>query len=249
MTDDPIALLFGGMEKLGPGSDADTLHVLRLLPECDVRVVVDAGCGTGRQTMVLARELDALIHAVDAHEPFLNDLARRAGEAGVGARVQIHCMDMTDIPRVFSDVDLLWSEGAAYNIGFADALAAWASVVTAHGVVVVSELSWLVDRPPDEAVEFFRSCYPAMQSVAQNVAVAKAAGYEVLATHTVPPSAWTDGYYDVLAPRARALLDHADAAVRDVAGETVREIAVFARSEGSYGYVFYVLRGTGQVSP
>jgi hypothetical protein len=31
-TYDPIALLFGGMAKLGPGSDADTLHVLHLLP-------------------------------------------------------------------------------------------------------------------------------------------------------------------------------------------------------------------------
>jgi hypothetical protein len=51
-----------------------------------------------------------------------------------------------------------------------------------------------------------------------------------------------DGYYDVLAPRARTLLNHPDAAVRDFAAETVREIEVFDRSEDSYGYVFYVLQ-------
>jgi methylase of polypeptide subunit release factors len=53
-TYDPVGLLFGGMEKLGPGDNAHTRHVLRLLPKRRFRVVVDAGCGTGRQTLALA---------------------------------------------------------------------------------------------------------------------------------------------------------------------------------------------------
>jgi trans-aconitate methyltransferase len=238
---DPIDLVFGGMEKLGPGSNVDTLHVLRRLPAQQFRLVVDVGCGTGRQTLVLARELGTVIHAVDSHEPFLNDLVRRAQGAGLGDLVRAHCMDMTDLGRVFRGVDLLWSEGAAYNIGFPQALAAWASVLTSHGIAVVSELSWLTDRAPAIATDFFRSGYPDMRSVQHNVAVAERAGYTVLATHTLPRSAWADGYYDVLAPRASALLDHPDPSVRDLAVETLREIDVFHRSEDSYGYVFYVL--------
>src|SRR5437588_406140 len=122
-TYDPVNLLFGGMEKLGPGDNAQTLHVLRLLPKRQFRVVVDAGCGTGRQTLALAKELGTVVHAVDCCQPFLNDLVRRAREAKVGHLVQAHCMDMKDIPQVFQTLDLLWSEGAAYNIGFANALA------------------------------------------------------------------------------------------------------------------------------
>ena len=41
-TYDPVSLLFDGMEKLGPGGNAHTLHVLRLLPKQQFRVVVDA---------------------------------------------------------------------------------------------------------------------------------------------------------------------------------------------------------------
>jgi hypothetical protein len=41
-TANPIDLMFGGMEKLGPGSNEDTLHVLRLLPRRRFSVVVDA---------------------------------------------------------------------------------------------------------------------------------------------------------------------------------------------------------------
>jgi cyclopropane fatty-acyl-phospholipid synthase-like methyltransferase len=239
---DPIDLLFGGMEKLGPGGNAHTLHVLRLLPKQQFRVVVDAGCGAGRQTLALARELGTLVHAVDSYEPFLNDLTRRAREAKVEQLVQAHCMDMKDIPQVFQGIDLLWSEGAAYNIGFSHALALWASAMTPDGFAVISELSWLRGQAPEAVREFFRSVYPDMQSVQHNMAVAEKAGYKVLTTYTLPRQAWVDGYYDILAPRAKALLDHSDSSVRDFAAETVREIEVFQCSEDSYGYVFYVLQ-------
>jgi SAM-dependent methyltransferase len=231
------------MEKLGPGSNAQTLHVLRLLPKPQFRVVVDAGCGTGRQTLALARELGALVHAVDSYEPFLDDLIRRAREARVEQLVQAHCMDMKDIPEVFQGIDLLWSEGAAYNIGFANALATWAPALVPGGFAVISELSWLTEAAPDVVREFFHYAYPAMQSARQNIAVAEGAGYRVLRTHTLPRDAWVDGYYDILAPRAKALLNHPDKSVREFATETVREIEVLECSEDSYGYVFYILEG------
>jgi methylase of polypeptide subunit release factors len=65
-TYNPIDLLFGEMEKLGPGSNVHTQYVLRLLPKRHFHSVVDAGCGTGRQTIVLAKELRTIIHAVDS---------------------------------------------------------------------------------------------------------------------------------------------------------------------------------------
>ncbi|MCI0609840.1 MAG: class I SAM-dependent methyltransferase [Anaerolineae bacterium] len=241
-TYNPIDLLFGGMEKLGPGSNVHTLNVLRLLPKEQFHVIVDAGCGAGRQTMVLAKELGTLVHAVDSYEPFLNDLTRRAKSAGIEHLVETHCMDMKDIPGVFPHIDLLWSEGAAYNIGFPNALTIWASAINEGGFAVVSELSWLRDQVPDAVREFFFSGYPDMQSIQQNLAVAANAGYGVLTTYTLPKDAWVKGYYDLLEPRAQALIDHPDSSVRDFAVETIKEIEIFKHSEDSYGYVFYVLQ-------
>jgi len=241
-TNNPIDLLFGGMEKLGPGGNVHTLHVLRLLPKQQFHVIVDAGCGAGRQTMALAKELGTLVHAVDSYEPFLNDLTRRAKEARIEQLIQTHCMDMKDIPDVFQHIDLLWSEGAAYNIGFSNALIVWASAINPDGFAVVSELSWLREQVPDTVREFFLSGYPDMHPVHHNIVVAENAGYKVLNTYALPKEAWTEGYYDVLEPRARALIDHSDPSVRDFAVETVREIETFNSSEDSYGYVFYVLQ-------
>jgi SAM-dependent methyltransferase len=238
----PIDLLFGGMEKLGPGSNTDTLKVLNMLPKLSYQVIVDAGCGAGRQTLVLANQLQTLVNAVDSYEPFLASLVRRAKEAGIDHLIQTHCMDMADIPNTFREIDLLWSEGAAYNIGFPYALKSWHPAIKPNGFAVVSELSWLREDVPAEVRRFFQACYPDMRSADENLSVAQDAGYTVLSTHTLPSEAWVEDYYDILEPRAKALLDHPDESVRGFAAETIEEIRIFSCSEDSYGYVFYVIR-------
>jgi SAM-dependent methyltransferase len=241
-TPNPVDLLFADMDKLSPGDDSLSLYVLRSLPQHRFGVVVDAGCGVGRQTMVLARELRTPIHAVDSYEPFLNRLERRAKEKGLAHLVQMHCMDMKDIPSVFPTIDLLWAEGAAYNIGFANALTTWAKAIKPNGFAVVTELCWLREQIPNAAREFFRSEYPDMQSVPQNIAVVEEAGYKIFNTYTLPKEAWVKDYYDVLEARAKSLLNHSDVVVRNFAVETLKEIETFKISEDSYGYVFYVLQ-------
>jgi SAM-dependent methyltransferase len=183
-TPNPVDLLFADMDKLSPGDDSLSLYVLRSLPEHRFEVVVDAGCGAGRQTFVLAEELKTPIHAVDSYQPFLECLRQRAKENGFAQLVCTHCIDMKDIPGVFPKIDLLWAEGAAYNIGFANALAIWAKAIRPDGFAVVSELCWLCDKIPDAVREFFRSGYPEMQSVEQNIATAEEAGVTNYSTPT-----------------------------------------------------------------
>jgi hypothetical protein len=81
-----------------------------------------------------------------------------------------------------------------------------------------------------------------MQSIQENRAAAEGAGYILLATHTLPSNTWVEDYYDVLEPRATALLAHPDPSVREFASGTIREIEIFHQSRDSYGYVFYVLQ-------
>jgi SAM-dependent methyltransferase len=219
-----------------------SLYVLRSLPEHRFEVVVDAGCGAGRQTLVLANELKTPIHAIDSYQPFLDRLRQRAKERKVTQLVRMHCMDMKDVPKVFPTVDLLWAEGAAYNIGFANALATWAKAIRPDGFAVVSELCWLRDKIPEAVREFFRSGYPEMQTAEQNIQTAEKAGYELFNTYTLPKETWMKDYYDILEPRAKSLVSHSDVAVRDFAVETLKEIEAFKIAEESYGYVFYVLQ-------
>src|SRR5262249_11564916 len=151
-------------------------------------------------------------------------LERRAKKNKVTRLVRTHCMDMNDIPEVFPDIDLLWSEGAAYNIGFANALTTWARAIKPDGFAVVSELCWLSNQAPLGVRKFFQSGYPDMKSVPENIAIAETAGYTLCKTYTLPDAAWTEDYYDVLEPRAEKLIDHTDPGVKDFARETIQEI-------------------------
>ena len=242
-TPNPVDLLFASMDKLSPGDDSLSLYVLRSLPQHRFEVVVDVGCGAGRQTFVLANELKTPIHAVDAYQPFLDRLSERANVRGLAELMRTHCMDMKDIPSVFPTIDLLWAEGAAYNIGSANALTTWAKAIRPHGFAVVSELCWLRDdKIPGAVREFFISGYPEMQSVEQNIETAEKAGYELFNIYTLPKQTWVKDYYDILEPRAKSLASHSDVAVRDLAVETLKEIETFQIAKDSYGYVFYVLQ-------
>ena len=241
-TPNPVDLLFADMEKLSPGDDRLSLYVLQSLPQHHFEVVVDAGCGAGRQTMVLASELGTPIHAVDSYQPFLSHLKRRAKEKGFAQLIRTLCMDMKDIPGVFPRIDLLWAEGAAYNIGFANALTTWSTAIQPNGFAVVTELCWLREKIPDAVKEFFRLGYPEMQSVPQNISIAEEAGYNIFNIYTLPQEAWVEGYYDVLEPRAKSHVNHSDVAVREFAVETLKEIEMFKISEDSYGYVFFLLQ-------
>src|SRR5437763_13621199 len=112
----PVDALFGGMDKLGPGSNRDTQHVLGLLPIKRFSVTVDAGCGAGRQTIVLAKDLGTPLQVVDTYETFLNHLKQRAKEMGVEHLVLTHCMEMKDISTIIPNNKQQWAEGAASNI-------------------------------------------------------------------------------------------------------------------------------------
>ncbi len=245
-TANPIDLLFADMDKLAPGGDDDTLYVLRSLPRHRFGVIVDAGCGAGRQTLALAKELNSPIEAIDSYQPFLNRLERRAKENDLAHLVRTHCMDMKEIPSVFPGIDLLWAEGAAYNIGFGNALRTWSKAINLDGFAVVSELCWLRSEDiPSTVRKFFRLSYPDMHSAPDNIAMAEEAGFRLFNTYTLPDNAWVEEYYDILEPRAKALADHWDAGVKDFAIETIREIEAFRASAGSYGYVFYILQKAG----
>ncbi|MGX7950707.1 class I SAM-dependent methyltransferase [Oleidesulfovibrio alaskensis] len=75
-------------------------------------------CGTGASTILLAKELDAHITAVDFLPEFLNELHTRAIDHGVADRITTLNCSMDALPFTKGEFDVIWSEGAVYNMGF-----------------------------------------------------------------------------------------------------------------------------------
>jgi cyclopropane fatty-acyl-phospholipid synthase-like methyltransferase len=237
--------LFSGLPRQGPGSDDSTREALRRLPSLPrAPRVVDLGCGGGKQTLVLARELGVPITAVDRHAPFLAELKAEAQRLGVGHLVRTRCEDFAQLQDAPGSYDLLWSEGAIYLLGWAEGLRRWRPLLAPGGLMAVTEASWLTDTPPEEARAFWREGYPSMGTVGSNTERAREAGYQVFDAFPLPSSAWWDDYYRPLRERMAALSAEAakDPALAEAIAMTAREIDLYERFGASYSYVFYLLR-------
>jgi SAM-dependent methyltransferase len=238
-----MAILHDGLPRAGPGNDRSTAYALRRLPQLPPSpVALDLGCGPGRQTLVLAKLLGARVTAIDIHGPFLRQLERAAEAQGLSHLIMILQVDMATLELPPGSIDLIWSEGAAYFLGFEEALRRWRPLLKPRGLMALTECTWLTDDPPAEARSFWRQAYPEMATIAQNCHRADAQGFEVLDSFAIPKSAWWDDYYTPLHNRVRQPRPSANAELSRLFDETERDIDLFRRHGNSYGYVFFLLR-------
>ncbi len=237
--------LYDGLPRGGPGSEASTREALRrLAPRPSRPRVLDLGCGPGAQTLVLARELGGTVVGVDNHRPFLESLERAAREQGLEGRILAREGDMGALDEPPGSFDLIWSEGAIYNLGFQQGLRRWAPLLAPGGSIVVSEAVWLTDDPPAAAREFWEAEYPAIATLAATITLAREVGFSVYAHFPLPPSDWRDSYYGPLRERI-ALLQPRAASNPDLAqvlADSRHEIEMYERNGHSYGYAFLLMR-------
>jgi len=234
-----------GLPRQGPGCDKSTLQALSLcggLPEG--AILLDIGCGPGMQTVALATAVDCDVAALDIHREYLRELKDRAETAGIANRIAILAGDMQASPFAREQFDLIWSEGAAYIMGFERALVEWKRLLKPGGYIAVTELVWLRPDAPTELADFFGSEYPAMAHVEANLTTIRACGYDSKGHFTLPDTAWWEHYYTPLTAKLPSIRERyaGDSEALSVIDMTEREIEMRRRFPNWYGYEFFVGR-------
>jgi ubiquinone/menaquinone biosynthesis C-methylase UbiE len=237
--------IFEALPRQGPGDEESTTRAFQKLSGLpDYPNLLDVGCGTGSQTLVLAKLITGPITALDNHAPFIDILKNKTRLAGLENRIHCIVQDMATMSFPGKRFDLIWSEGAAYNIGFENALKSWNPLLARQGYLVVSELVWSKRNPPLAVREYFAQEYPVMRYYQDIYPIIKAAGYKMIDNFRLPGESWWTDYYTpiekILADMKQKYRSNEDA--QSVFNAFELEIQMHREYSEYYGYHFYIMK-------
>lgn len=233
---------FSNTERQGPGNPETTRKALSFIDGLTKEsIIADIGCGTGGQTMVLAQNTACKIIGVELWPDFIKQFNHNIQQHNLQERVTGIIGDMGDLQFKEGELDLIWSEGAIYNIGFKRGLNEWRKFLKLGGYIAVTENTWFSNQRPPEIEDFWLKAYPEIDTIANKVAQMQEAGYLTIATFIVADAVWEEYY-------ARQSSIHESFLKKYSGNRAAEEFVAYQRYEAElyqkykdyYGYVFYI---------
>jgi SAM-dependent methyltransferase len=186
------------------------------------------------------------VTAVDLLPEFTHRLDVAAKRANLADRVQTLVASMESLPFRAQSLDAIWSEGAIYNMGFANGIKAWRRFLKQDGILAVSELTWLTQRRPVELEHHWMREYPEVDTASAKMAILEQNGFSPVGYFTLAERCWLDNYYRPLQARFPEFLSrhgNSKAAAAIVAAEQ-NEISLYERYSAFISYGYYVAKKT-----
>ncbi len=238
-----ICEYYSNTERQGPGSPEETLKALSFIEGLSEKSkIADIGCGTGGQTMLLGENVPCEIIGVDFLPLFIDLFNQNARDKNLQDRVKGIVGTMENLPFREEELDLIWSEGAIYSIGFERGINEWRKFLKKGGYIAVTENTWFSEERPSEIQEFWDKAYPEIDVVSNKVAQMEKAGYLPVAAYILPETIW-EYYYDVQQPQMiESLLKkyNYNKTIEDFIASQRYEAELYKKYKAYYGYVFYL---------
>ncbi len=233
-------------KRQGPGGDVETRKAIDLAmldPSAPLKVA-DIGCGTGASTIQLARLLNAKITAIDFLPEFIEVLKGKAENEGLSKKINPLVCSMENLQFDDEEYDVIWSEGAIYNIGFEKGINDWRRFLKPGGLLVVSEITWTTSDRPSEIQKYWEAEYPEIDTASSKINILEKNGYSPVAYFVLPECCWLENYYRPLQN------SFAEFIVRNANNENAqaiveaekKEISLYEKFKKHYSYGVYIAR-------
>jgi ubiquinone/menaquinone biosynthesis C-methylase UbiE len=235
------------VERQGPGSPEITLKALSFIDNLDEDSnIADIGCGSGGQTMVLGQHTPGHITGVDIFPRFIDLFNENAKKLGLNDRVKGRVESMDKLSFNEGELDLIWSEGAIYFIGFEQGLKDWRKYLKTGGYIAVSEASWFTEERPFEIQKFWMEAYPGIDVISNKVDQMQKAGYIPVASFVLPENCWTEYFYSpqVTAQEIFMKKHKGNKAAEEFIANQRHETELYYKYKEYYGYAFFIGKKT-----
>ncbi|WP_338472994.1 class I SAM-dependent methyltransferase [Niallia sp. XMNu-256] len=237
---------FEGLTRLAPGSEHSTKKAVSLVNvdrEKELNIL-DIGCGTGIQTLILAEVFPhAHITAVDTNQQFLEMLKKQIHTNALEDRVTVLNASMFEMEFPSETFDLIWAEGSIYIIGFQEGLKQWKRFLKQDGYLVCSEISWLHSNPSKDSKEFWTEGYSEINTIPNKVKQILDLEYAIDFSFVLPEGDWIEYYHPLEHNLKEMELKYDDHPVAmTVVNMIKQEINLYHNQSRDYSYVFYGMK-------
>jgi len=236
--------LYTGLPRGGPGDNKSTRKAFSYVKNLSSEpLILDIGCGPGMQTLELARISKGKIIALDNYQPFLDILKQNAIKEGFEKRIIPKKLSMLEMNFKKGTFDLIWSEGALYQMGFQKGLKKCYQLLKKGGYLAVTEGVMLKSDAPVDAKKFWEE-YPDVKDIEGNINLIKKEHFDVIAHFTLPISSWTEEYYAPLEKKLRELKKkyQGNTTALQVFAGSEKEIETYKRNSDYVGYEFFIMQ-------
>jgi SAM-dependent methyltransferase len=240
---DLICEYFSSIQRQGPGSPDATIKALSFIDNLtDTSKILDLGCGTGGQTITIGLNAPGHITGIDLFPKFIDLFNLNSKKHGLSSRVKGIVGSMEAIPFNHEEFDLIWSEGAIYNIGFERGLIEWRKLLKVGGYIAITDASWFTESRPEEINNFWVNEYPGIDTISNKIAQLQKAGYVPIASFILPETCWTDHFYipQVEAQRIFLKKHKGNSLAEELVQNQQVEANLYSKYKEFYGYVFYI---------
>ena len=236
---------FSNTERQGPGSPEITLKALSFIDGLTEKSkIADIGCGTGGQTMVLAQNTASEIIGVELCSDYVKQFNQNTQNQNLQDRVKGVVGNMKNLPFQEEELDLIWSEGAIYNIGFENGLIKWKNYLKVGGYLAVSEITWITQSRPKEIEDIWKKEYSEVDIASNKIKQLEKNGYTLIGYFYLSQDSWIENYYKPMEARFETFLkrNNNSELARKVVEDNKAEIDLYQKYKDYYSYGFYIAR-------
>lgn len=151
---------------------------------------------------------------------------------------------MERLPFEEGEFDVIWSEGAIYNIGFQKGVKQWKRYLKPGGLLIASEITWITSTRPSELQNHWDSEYPEIDVASAKIKVLEENGYSPIGYFVLPEHCWLENYYEPMRSSFQVFMSrngNSEEARALVKAER-NEIELYEKYKDYYSYGVYIAR-------